>query len=106
MKTINPDLPVVMVGGRHPLYQKQGTAGFDRSGNYLGEYDEQSEPLATQAVDPDAGQSKPANQYESMKVKPDLLALLASRNIDVPKKYVKSDLIALLVASDNAVTGE
>lgn len=46
MKKIDPALPVVIVGGMAPLCQKQGTAGFDKGGNYLGEFDAQSNPIA------------------------------------------------------------
>jgi hypothetical protein len=105
MKRLNPDLPVVIVGGRPPLYQKQGTAGFDSKGNYLGEFDAQSEPIKIKAAKESAGDAPltGAALYESLKVKDELLPMLESRGIEVPKKYNKAQLVALLMESDEAV---
>jgi hypothetical protein len=42
--TLNKAKDFVEVGGRLPLFYMQDGHGFDRAGNYLGEFDAQGEP--------------------------------------------------------------
>lgn len=44
-KTLDRTNPYVLVGGRLPLCYMQGSAGFSRSGEYLGEFTAQGEPV-------------------------------------------------------------